>query len=113
MDIADEAAPIESEGLRLIRDLEHQIEHLARSNRELEAFMQENGDQKELRTAVGENIVTIARRRAVLADMRKQLGLQASPPSVQMEECVADHAAASVSSSEQPVEADPSSGVYL
>ena len=70
-----EFASSESEVSRLIKDLEHQISHLVRSNAELEEFMKENGEQKELRTAIGENIVTIARRRAVLEDLMRQAGI--------------------------------------
>lgn len=40
--------------------------------------MKEEGFDKDLRDAVGENIVTIARRRAILEDLRKT-GLSATP----------------------------------
>ena len=65
----------QTEAGRLIRDMEHQIEHLVRSNKELEEYMRENGEDKELRVAIGENIVTIARRRAMLDDLMRQAGL--------------------------------------
>ena len=65
----------ESEVERLIRDMEHQIAHLVRSNKELEEFMKEEGQNKELRKAIGENIVSIARRRAMAEDLRQQAGL--------------------------------------
>lgn len=65
----------ETEYERLIRELEVQISHLVRSNKELEEFLQENGEQKELRVAIGENIVTIARRRAMMEDLQRQAGL--------------------------------------
>ena len=65
----------ESEVERLIRDMEHQIAHLVRSNKELEEFMKEEGQNKELRKAIGENIVSIARRRAMVEDLRQQAGL--------------------------------------
>ena len=63
----------EAEIQRLIAHVENQINHLVRSNRELEEFMAENGNDKELRTAIGENIAVIARRRAILDDLKKQL----------------------------------------
>jgi TolA-binding protein len=67
----------EGEAARLIHELETQVEHLVRSNRELEEFMRESGEQKELREAIGENIVTIARRRAILEDLYQQIGAPA------------------------------------
>ena len=48
-----------------IAEEEHQIKHLVRSNAELEAFLAESPD-RDLREAVGENIVVIARKRAAL-----------------------------------------------
>lgn len=73
-----------SEVERLIADIEAQIGHLVRSNKELEEHMAEHGNDKELRAAIGENIYAIAKRRAVVADMRKQQGLSygddAAPP---------------------------------
>jgi hypothetical protein len=60
----------EDEVQRLIVQLENSVAHLQRSNVELEEFMAENGNDKELRTAIGENIVVIARRRAILEDLR-------------------------------------------
>ena len=60
----------EDEVQRLIAQLENSVAHLQRSNVELEEFMAENGNDKELRTAIGENIVVIARRRAILEDLR-------------------------------------------
>lgn len=64
----------EPEATRLVRELQSQIEHLVRSNKEMEEFMSENGQQKELRDAIGENIVIIARRRAILEDLIEQAG---------------------------------------
>lgn len=82
MDIADvfDALPSgvpESEHHRLIHELETSIDHLVRSNRELEEYMSEHGFEKDLRVAVGENIAVIARRRAVLEDLQKQVGVAA------------------------------------
>ena len=76
------AADGESEIGRLISQLENQIAHLARSNKELEDFMKENGEQKELRVAIGENIVTIAKRRAMVEDLQRQAGLAPAKASV-------------------------------
>ena len=70
----------EGEVKRLIADLEHTIKHLERSNAELEEFMRENGNDKELRQAIGENILVIARRKGILADLRKQAGIAEPPP---------------------------------
>mmetsp|Transcript_23413 Transcript_23413/g.62759 ORF Transcript_23413/g.62759 Transcript_23413/m.62759 type:complete len:100 (-) Transcript_23413:142-441(-) len=71
-----------------IAALENQISHLARSNAEMEAHMAEEGFDKELREAIGENIVAIARRRAILEDLKKS-GLTATPqPAAQEREGV-------------------------
>ena len=48
-----------------IAEEEKAIEHLVRSNAELEAHLKDAPD-RELRAAVGENIVVIARKRAAL-----------------------------------------------
>ena len=111
MDLSDDAAahaPPQGEGeiARLVRDLENSIAHLVRSNRELEEFLQENGEDKELRVAIGENIVTIARRRAQLEDLIKQAGLE---PSAMLDGTVL--AAADTKQPAAPVV--PESGVYL
>ncbi|KAJ1463163.1 hypothetical protein M885DRAFT_610181 [Pelagophyceae sp. CCMP2097] len=53
-----------------IVDYGNQIKHLVRSNAELEEFMRENGHDKDLRDAVGENIVVIARKRAELGSLQ-------------------------------------------
>ena len=42
------------------------------------AHMKEEGFDKDLREAIGENIVCIARRRAILEDLQKS-GLTAAP----------------------------------
>jgi hypothetical protein len=91
----------EGEAVSLIKDLEVSISALERSNKELEVFLQENGHQQDLRQAIGENvrrkhdrrrcsfcrltialvvvvaiqILIIARRKAILADLRKQAGM--------------------------------------
>lgn len=49
-----------------IAEEEHRILHLVRSNKELEEHLKEVGHDPELREAVGENIVVIARKRAAL-----------------------------------------------
>mmetsp|Transcript_16546 Transcript_16546/g.41712 ORF Transcript_16546/g.41712 Transcript_16546/m.41712 type:complete len:101 (-) Transcript_16546:51-353(-) len=54
-----------------IHALENQIAHLTRSNAEMEEHMAAAGFDKELRVAIGENIVAIARRKAILEDMCK------------------------------------------
>merc|ERR1712070_571303 len=65
----------EGEVGRLIGELEHSISHLQRSNEELEAHMKEHGHDADLRSAIGENIVVIAKRKAMIEDLRKQAGL--------------------------------------
>ena len=70
MDIERVLEKPEDEIKRLILQLENSVAHLQRSNVELEEFMAENGNDKELRSAIGENIVVIARRRAILEDLR-------------------------------------------
>ena len=55
-----------------IRELENQIAHLVRSNREMEEILKADGHDADLRTAIGENIVAIARRRAILEDLCRQ-----------------------------------------
>jgi len=67
-----DAGPVEAQ----IKELEHQNEHLVRSNAELQAHLAETPGtpDRELRMAIGENIVTIARRRAIIADLRKLMG---------------------------------------
>jgi len=56
---------------RQIAEIENQIFHLNRSNQELEAHLKEHGHDPELRAAIGENIVSIAKRRAILEDLQK------------------------------------------
>lgn len=63
----------EGEVQRLIAHLENSVTHLVRSNKELEEYMAETGNDKELRAAIGENIVIIARRRAILEDLQKSI----------------------------------------
>jgi hypothetical protein len=80
----------DAEAARLVQDLEHQIDHLVRSNRELEEFLKDNTEldaagQKELRVAIGENIVTIARRRAILEDLYQQAGMAEGAPDANAE----------------------------
>jgi hypothetical protein len=53
-------------------ELENSIAHLQRSNSEMEQVLKEEGPDPELRTAIGENIVAIARRKAILEDLQKQ-----------------------------------------
>lgn len=61
-----DAGPVEAQ----IKELEHTVEHLVRSNAEMEEFLATEPD-KEIRKAIGENIVTISRRRAIIEDLRK------------------------------------------
>ena len=65
------AAEPDNEILRQIDELENQVRHLRRSNAELEEHMRENGNDHELRAAVGENIVAIAKRCAIIEDLQK------------------------------------------
>ena len=65
----------DSEAGRAIAALEISIHHLQRSNVELEEFIKENGHDRDLRQAIGENITVIARRKAILEDLRKQSGI--------------------------------------
>ena len=69
------ALPKDSEAGRAIAALEISIHHLERSNYELEDFIKENGHDRDLRQAIGENIAVIARCKAVLEDLRKQAGI--------------------------------------
>ena len=103
-----------SEAEQTVAALEHSIFHLERSNAELEAHMKEHGHDRELRQAVGENIIVIARRKAILEDLRKQAGMpspspptgsRAEPMSVDVSEASAAPAAASL--------AEEEAGVYL
>lgn len=85
----DGSTPIDKQ----VKEIESQIEHLVRSNREMEEHMTESGHDPDLRQAVGENsapfvsirslpsfspvhvalaVVSIARRRAIFEDLRKQ-----------------------------------------
>jgi uncharacterized coiled-coil protein SlyX len=59
-----------------IAEEKNSVRHLARSNAELQAHLKETND-KELLDAVGENIVTIARKRTflqLLYEQRRDLG---------------------------------------
>ena len=51
--------------------------------------MKENGHDSELRKAIGENVVVIARRKAILEDLRKQAGI-AEPAEEQREAMAVD-----------------------
>ena len=103
--------PPDAEMSRLIKDLEHQINHLVRSNAELEEFMRESGEQKELRVAIGENIVTIARRRAILEDLYQQAGM-ADAKAASMQDAAGPTAAAPEAAASAEDSAD-GGGVYL
>jgi hypothetical protein len=56
---------------RLIEELNAKYERLLQSNKELEEHMAENGNDKTLRDAIGENIVIVARYRAIVEDLEK------------------------------------------
>ena len=112
MDTTD-PTPAVGEVERLIADIEHQISHLVRSNQELEEFMSENGQEKELREAIGENIVTIAKRRAIIADLRKQHGLPDDAPVASGAATPAAAATATAAEAEHPSSAAAADGVYL
>ena len=75
IDAPAEATP-QSEIDRQIDELENQVAHLRRSNAELEAHLRENGHDSELRAAIGENIVAIAKRCAIIEDLRKNAPMQ-------------------------------------
>eukprot|EP00967_Tisochrysis_lutea_P089944 scaffold128380_cov38-Tisochrysis_lutea.AAC.5 len=62
-----DAGPVEAQ----IRELEHQIEHLVRSNVEMKEFLEQAPDA-ELRTAIGENIVREFTRRAEYVHSNEQ-----------------------------------------
>jgi hypothetical protein len=62
-----------------IKELQNSIAHLLRSNKEMEEIIAESGPDKELRDAIGENIVVIARRKAILADLLKLLAESGQP----------------------------------
>ena len=62
-----------------IKELQNSIAHLLRSNKEMEEIIAESGPDKELRDAIGENIVVIARRKAILADLLKLLAETEQP----------------------------------
>ena len=62
-----------------IKELQNSIAHLLRSNKEMEEIIAESGPDKELRDAIGENIVVIARRKAILADLLKLLADSGQP----------------------------------
>ena len=64
-----------------IAEEENAVRHLARSNTELQAHLSESND-RDLRDAVGENIVTIARKRTLiqmLYEQRRNLGGASAP----------------------------------
>jgi len=62
-----------------VKELQNSIAHLLRSNKEMEEIIAESGPDKELRDAIGENIVVIARRKAILADLLKLLAESGQP----------------------------------
>mmetsp|Transcript_13580 Transcript_13580/g.40458 ORF Transcript_13580/g.40458 Transcript_13580/m.40458 type:complete len:109 (-) Transcript_13580:24-350(-) len=93
-----------------INEEERAVEHLVRSNRELEAFLKETPDP-ELREAVGENIVIIARKRAALQSLyekREKQGGPAAPPAPPP-----PPPAAAIALPPAPAPAAPHPGVYL
>lgn len=64
------AGPLERE----IQELEHKVAHLVRSNDELrQALKEDSSDRDEYKSAIDENIVTIARWRARIASLKEQL----------------------------------------
>ena len=88
-----------------IKELQNSIAHLLRSNKEMEEIIAESGPDKELRDAIGENIVVIARRKAILADLLKLLA-----------ETDPSQPAAAAATAAPPLTADGSTadaGVYL
>lgn len=92
-----------------IAEEEKAIEHLVRSNAELEAHLKDAPD-RELRAAVGENIVVIARKRAALQlkyDLRAKL--EASAPIARSEARPPPPPAAASTEARAP----PDGGVYL
>ena len=104
-------APAEGEIGRTLQALDHSISHLERSNRELEEHMREHGHDKALREAIGENILVIARRKAIAADLRKQAGMAPAPAAATVVSG-GEPMAVDVSAGGEPAAAD-ASGIYL
>ncbi|KAH8056454.1 voltage-gated potassium channel [Aureococcus anophagefferens] len=101
--------PVSPELEAEIAEEEKAIEHLVRSNAELEAHLKDAPD-RELRAAVGENIVVIARKRAALQlkyDLRAKL--EASAPIARSEARPPPPPAAASTEARAP----PDGGVYL
>ncbi|GMH33015.1 hypothetical protein BSKO_00849 [Bryopsis sp. KO-2023] len=76
------------EGLFIERDrLLNAVTHLQRSNRDLQECLDESGNDPELRQALGENIVVIAKYKAKIEqieqEIRKARGLPTEVPSLQ------------------------------
>ena len=62
------------EGLEIERNrLQHTIAHLQKTNRELEEYIQTEGHDKDMRDAIGENIVTIAKFRGQLDRLDQEI----------------------------------------
>mmetsp|Transcript_52711 Transcript_52711/g.114984 ORF Transcript_52711/g.114984 Transcript_52711/m.114984 type:complete len:106 (+) Transcript_52711:355-672(+) len=95
-----------------IRELEHQIFHLQRSNTELEDHLRELGHDRELRQAIGENIVAIAKRRAIIDDLLKMAPMPRECTPVSTD---GDGDVAMLASAETAAEhvTDAAAGVYL
>ena len=107
----------EGEAARLVHDLEHSIEHLVRSNNELEEYLRDNeldaAAQKELRVAIGENIVVIARRRAMLEDLYQQAGMVPAKASSLQQATAERPTDANPGSANPELPPDGDSGMYL
>lgn len=68
------------EGLAIERDrLLNAVDHLVRSNEEIKACLQETGHDPELRQAVGENIVVIAKYKAKIQKIQEELRKSQGP----------------------------------
>lgn len=107
---ATEAAQLDA----AIAEMENQIAHLVRSNDELQEFLRAAPGDTDLRDAVGENIVVMARKRAALQTLvdRRERGVFApagAPPPLPP--------AAAIPAAEAPTQAGAvppdDGGVYL
>ena len=64
----------QAEGLEIERNrLEHTIAHLQKTNRELEEYIQAEGHDRDMRDAIGENIVTIAKFKGQLDRLDQEI----------------------------------------
>ena len=91
-----------------IEELQKQCNMLVRSNKDLEAEMAENGHDAMLREAVGENVVLIAKRRGLIADLVKHL-----PPGHALSAAAAEEEEAEDATMHDAAVATEGEGVHL